>query len=284
MGRCSMRCAFPWTTTAILPGKPPAPVYTLDDNDKDTAWTDATVGTKLTFQFPKKLPKELNGTPFYGFDIADGDIKTDSSFKEYGWVKKVRLFYNGRAFADIALADTRRWQEVTFDDIMASQGDIISLQILELSRHQIPDRRHHGTHSPGGTLRYFSGSRSRITARCSNPAMQGTVPTLWPARSTTPRSFMMPPPSCKPSHSVWKRYCASQPGFQRQLRTRRLRLQPRPRQPCRHFKRPIRRPTLPRPYQSARPVNISLGYVYAYIMYGPEKRLHDLLFRRIPAL
>ena len=53
-------------------------------------------------------------------------------FKEYGWVKKVRLFYNGRAFADIALADTRRWQEVTFDDIMASQGDIFSLQILEI--------------------------------------------------------------------------------------------------------------------------------------------------------
>ena len=132
MGGCSMRCAFPWTTMAILPGKPPTPVYTLDDNDKDTAWTDATVGAKLTFQFPKKLPKELNGTPFYGFDFADGDIKTESSFKEYGRVKKVRLFYNGKAFADIAFADTRRWQEVTFDDIMASQGDIFSLQVLEV--------------------------------------------------------------------------------------------------------------------------------------------------------
>jgi len=132
MGGCSMKCAFPWTTMAILPGKTPTPVYTLDDNDKDTAWTDGTVGAKLTFQFPKKLPKELNGTPFYGFDFADGDIKTNSSFKEYGRVKKVRLFYNGKAFADIAFADTRRWQEVTFDDIMASQGDIFSLQILEV--------------------------------------------------------------------------------------------------------------------------------------------------------
>jgi hypothetical protein len=138
MGGCSLRCAFPWTTSAILPGQPAAPVYTLDDNDKDTAWTDAIVGAKLTFQFPKKLPKELNDTPFYGFDIADGDIKTESTFTEYGRVKKVRLFYNGKAFADIALADTRRWQEVSFDDIMARQGDVFSMEILEVypgSRH-----------------------------------------------------------------------------------------------------------------------------------------------------
>ena len=132
MGGCSLRCAFPWVTTAILPGKAPAPVYTLDDNDKDTSWTDALVGARLTFQFPKKLPKELNDTPFYGFDIADGNIKTDVLFKEYGRVKKVRLFYNGRAFADVALADTRRWQEISFDDIMARQGDVFSMQILEI--------------------------------------------------------------------------------------------------------------------------------------------------------
>ena len=132
MGGCSLRCAFPWETAAILPGKPPVPVYTLDDNDADTAWTDAVVGAKLTFQFPKKLPKELNDTPFYGFDIADGNIKSDSIFKQYGRVKKVRLFYNGRAFADVALADTRRWQEVSFDDIMARQGDIFSMEVLEV--------------------------------------------------------------------------------------------------------------------------------------------------------
>jgi hypothetical protein len=133
MGGCSLRCAFPWQTFATLPGQSaPTPVYTLDDNDKDTAWTDAVVGAKLTFLFPKKLPKELNDTPFYGFDIADGDIKTEASFKEYGRVKKVRLFYNGRAFADIALADSRRWQEISFDDIMARQGDNFSMEILEL--------------------------------------------------------------------------------------------------------------------------------------------------------
>jgi len=132
MGGCSLRCAFPWETAAILPGRSPVPVYTLDDNDADTAWTDAVIGAKLTFQFPKKLPKELNDTPFYGFDFADGDIKSDATFKQYGRVKKVRLFYNGRAFADVAFSDTRRWQEVSFDDIMARQGDVFSMQILDI--------------------------------------------------------------------------------------------------------------------------------------------------------
>jgi len=132
MGGCSMRCAFPWETAAILPGKAPVPVYTLDDNDADTSWTDGIVGARLTFQFPKKLPKELNDTPFYGFDIADGNIKSEALFKEYGRVKKVRLFYNGRAFADVALADTRRWQEISFDDIMARQADVFSMEILEI--------------------------------------------------------------------------------------------------------------------------------------------------------
>jgi hypothetical protein len=87
MGGCSMKCAFPWTTEAILPGQHPDPVYTLDDNCKDTAWTDAVVGAKLTFTFPRKLPAELNGTPFYGFDIANGDIQTEDTFKEYGRIR-----------------------------------------------------------------------------------------------------------------------------------------------------------------------------------------------------
>lgn len=132
MGGCSMKCAFPWTTEAILPGKAATPVYTLDDNDRDTAWTDGVVGAKLTFAFPKKLPKELNGTPFYGFDFADGDLQTDETFRQYGRVKKVRLFYNGKAFADVSFADSSRWQEVSFDDIMAGQGDVFSMQILEV--------------------------------------------------------------------------------------------------------------------------------------------------------
>ncbi|HEX4086220.1 MAG TPA: hypothetical protein VHY22_14990 [Chthoniobacteraceae bacterium] len=132
MGGCSLRCAFPWQTFAILPGKTPVPVYTLDDNDADTAWMDGVVGAKLTFQFPKKLPKELNDTPFYGFDIADGNIKSDAIFKQWGRVKKVRLYYNGHPFADVALADTRHWQNISFDDIMARQGDVFSMEILDV--------------------------------------------------------------------------------------------------------------------------------------------------------
>jgi len=132
MGGCSMRCAFPWETNAILPGKPPAPVYTLDDNDAETAWLDGVVGAKLTFQFPAKLPKELEDTPFYGFDIANGVTLPESKFKEYGRVKKMRLYYNGRVFADAELADTRRWQTVSFDDIMAREGDTFSIEILEV--------------------------------------------------------------------------------------------------------------------------------------------------------
>jgi hypothetical protein len=133
MGGCSMRCAFPWTTNAILPGQSAEiPVYTLDDNDKDTSWNDAVVGAKLFFAFPAKLPSVLNGTPFYGFDIANGDIHTSQTFREYGRIKKVRLFYNGHVFADVQLADSMRWQNVSFDDIMAGQGDVFSMQILEV--------------------------------------------------------------------------------------------------------------------------------------------------------
>jgi len=133
MGGCSLRCAFPWQTFETLPGQQTeTPVYTLDDNDKFTSWDHAVIGAKLTFIFPKKLPKELNDTPFYGFDIADGNIKSDSIFRQYGRVKRVRLFYNGKAFADIALADTQRWQEVSFDDIMARQGDVFSMQVLDI--------------------------------------------------------------------------------------------------------------------------------------------------------
>ena len=43
----------------------PASRLYADDNDASTAWIDPnpTVGTKLQFQFPGKLPPELNGTP-----------------------------------------------------------------------------------------------------------------------------------------------------------------------------------------------------------------------------
>lgn len=134
MGGCSMRCAFPWTTTALVPGKEPQPVYTLDDSDAATYWVDPnpTVGTKLQFQFPAKLPAELNGTPFYGFDIACGVPRPFDAFKNYSRLKKIKLFYNGKPLYYVTFADTYRWQHVFFDDIPASQGDTVTMEILEV--------------------------------------------------------------------------------------------------------------------------------------------------------
>jgi len=134
MGGCSLKCAFPWETSAVAPGKSPQPVYTLDDDDASTVWIDSSEipGTRLVFQFPKKLPKELNDTPFYGFDIIDGNIKSEALFKEYARLKKVKLYYNGKPFCFVTFSDTRHWQHVLFDDIDAKQGDTFAMEIIEV--------------------------------------------------------------------------------------------------------------------------------------------------------
>ncbi len=135
MGGCSLACAFPWETFATAPGKSPQPVWKLNDSDASTAWIGAnpSVGEKLTFQFPKKLPKVMDGnTPFYGFDIADGYTKNDAIFAAYSRIRKAEIFYNGRALYYVEFANTRHWQHVLFDDIMARQGDVFALQILEV--------------------------------------------------------------------------------------------------------------------------------------------------------
>ena len=134
MGGCSLRCAFPWTTTAILPGRTRQPVYALDDCDASTAWIDPnpTVGTKLEFRFPAKLPTELNDTPFYGFDTVSGVIRPIENFKAYSRIKKAKVWYNGKPLFYVVFSDTPRWQSVTFEDIMARQGDLLAIEILEV--------------------------------------------------------------------------------------------------------------------------------------------------------
>ncbi len=135
MGGCSMACAFPWETTATVPGKAAQPVYKLNDSDASTAWIDPNPapGTRLAFQFPKKLPKEMNGTtPFYGFDIANGFTKSPEVFKTYSRVKKAKLFFNGKPMATVTFADSRRWQHVNFDDLFPHQGDTFSMEISEV--------------------------------------------------------------------------------------------------------------------------------------------------------
>jgi hypothetical protein len=135
MGGCSLACAFPWETFAIMPGKSPQPVYKLNDSDASTAWIDPnlSVGTRLAFHFPKKLPKEMDGNiPFYGFDLVNGYIKSDDLFASYSRMKRAELFYNGKPVCYVNFADSKRWQHVNFDDIFAHQGDVFSVQILEI--------------------------------------------------------------------------------------------------------------------------------------------------------
>jgi len=139
MGGCSLKCAFPWEVEAISSkisdNKTPHPVYATNDDDATTAWVDDSptgTGTKLVFHFPKKLPKELEQTPFYGFDIANGWTKSESLWKSYGRVKKMKLSYNGKPLYIIDLADTRRWQTVSFDDILIRHGDSMTLEIIEV--------------------------------------------------------------------------------------------------------------------------------------------------------
>jgi hypothetical protein len=136
MGGCSLRCAFPWEVEAQTPaGKSGKPVYATNDDDASSAWIDespASVGTKLVFHFPKKLPRELEQTPFYGFDIANGCIKSEALWKANARVKKAKLYYNGRPLYFVEFADTRRWQEVSFDDIMVRHGDSMTLEIVEV--------------------------------------------------------------------------------------------------------------------------------------------------------
>jgi hypothetical protein len=65
-------------------------------------------------QFPAKLPPELNGTPFYGFDFASGVDRPVEAFKNYARINKAKLFYNGKALYYVVFADTYRWQHVNF--------------------------------------------------------------------------------------------------------------------------------------------------------------------------
>ena len=129
MGGCSLTCSFPWDgVTGDRKGK----VSAVNDSASATAWTDAAKGSSLVFVFPKDLPRELNGTPFYGIDFANGRIRPLSEFAEYGRIKKVLLFHNDKAIYEIHLADTWRWQKVEFPDIYLNIGDTLALKITEI--------------------------------------------------------------------------------------------------------------------------------------------------------
>lgn len=130
MGGCSLTCAFPWEAVAGGSSSD-ARVAALNDADSHTAWTDAHAGDTLVFTFPSNLPRELNGTPFYGIDIANGCLHPEIAFKAFGRIKTIRLYHNGHPLYMIHLADTRRWQHVTFSDVYLSIGDTLAIEVLD---------------------------------------------------------------------------------------------------------------------------------------------------------
>ena len=130
MGGCSLTCAFPWN--AVTVDSDASKTSALNDSSSSTAWTSARVGDRLVFKFPANLPRELNGTPFYGVDIANGRIRPESGFKDLGRVKTIRLFHNNQPLYTIQLADTRRWQKASFPDVYLNIGDTLALEILEI--------------------------------------------------------------------------------------------------------------------------------------------------------
>ncbi len=127
MGGCSLTCAFPWAAD-VAGGQDRLSM--LNDARADTAWTGAKVGDRLTFRFPADLPRDLDGTPFFGVDIANGVANPLADFKKYGRVKELLLSHNGRPAFTIRLSNTWRWQRVTFDDIFLNVGDTLELEIV----------------------------------------------------------------------------------------------------------------------------------------------------------
>ncbi|MDD5200894.1 MAG: hypothetical protein PHC88_13950 [Terrimicrobiaceae bacterium] len=47
-----------------------------------------------------------------------GALGAVAAWKQHARIKKLRMFYNGKPLYDITFADSRRWQTVTFDDIL----------------------------------------------------------------------------------------------------------------------------------------------------------------------
>jgi hypothetical protein len=136
MGGCSLKCAFGWTVEVQPVAGKARSIKTLNDENAETAWlADAGtsgVGVKFQFVFPKKLIAELEGTPFYGLDLINGVWKTEQEWKAHGRVKRVRLYYNGKPPCDVAFADSRRWQRLSFPDILVHSGDSMTMEILEI--------------------------------------------------------------------------------------------------------------------------------------------------------
>lgn len=136
MGGCSLKCAFGWSVEVQPAAGKARLIKALNDENADTAWVaepgSSGVGVRIRFIFPKKLIAELEGTPFYGLDLINGVWKTEQEWKSHGRVKRARLTYNGKPLGDVAFADSRRWQRLSFPDILVHSGDSMTMEILEI--------------------------------------------------------------------------------------------------------------------------------------------------------
>lgn len=136
MGGCSLKCAFAWGVEIQVPGAKPLATKLLNDDNAESAWTalegTSGVGTRIKFVFPKKLPAELQETPLYGLDLINGVWKSEDQWKAHGRVKRARLYYNDKPFLDVVFADNRRWQRLSFSDILVHSGDSMVFEIREV--------------------------------------------------------------------------------------------------------------------------------------------------------
>ena len=136
MGGCSIRCSIQWSVTSMKKGSDKeSRVIVLSDNKANTAWRDDTggIGVKFIFHFPEKLPEEMNGkVPYYGIDLANGDLRSEEARKASARLKKVRMYYNNKPVRDITFPDTPRWAKVGFEEIMVRSGDTMTLEVLEV--------------------------------------------------------------------------------------------------------------------------------------------------------
>ncbi len=132
MGGCSLACAFAWSVQSARPGVKLKPVPQLNDESAQTAWLEPAVGARLNFVFPAKLRPELERTPVYGFNMINGLWKDEAGWESHARVKRARVLYNDRPYAEIVFPDSRRWLEVFFGDIYVRSGDRMALEILEV--------------------------------------------------------------------------------------------------------------------------------------------------------
>lgn len=131
MGGCSLRCAFFWETLA---GNPAKPASELCDDNAMTGWMapDDWRNAPITFHLPKKLPRDCRDIPFYGLSVANGMIESPQAFRSHARVRTMLLSLNGKPISRLRLADTWKWQDFRFGDLLLNQGDVISLTIEEI--------------------------------------------------------------------------------------------------------------------------------------------------------